>query len=63
MSIPNSAVSTGGTLALAAYNDVTKRTNLFSQTDLIWKNRLGGIDKTLLVGFEARWFGRAQPAA
>lgn len=49
---PNSAVSTGGTLSLAAYNDVTKRTNLFSQTDLIWKNRLGGIDNTLLVGFE-----------
>ncbi|MES2905323.1 MAG: TonB-dependent siderophore receptor [Pseudomonadota bacterium] len=49
---PNSPVITGGTLSLAAYNDVTKRTNLFSQTDLIWANRLGGIDNTLLVGFE-----------
>ncbi len=49
---PNSPVSSAGTLALAAYNDVTKRTNLFSQTDLVWENRLGGIDQTLLVGFE-----------
>jgi catecholate siderophore receptor len=49
---PNSPVSTGGTVALAAYNDVTKRTNLFSQTDLIWESRLGGIDQTLLVGVE-----------
>jgi catecholate siderophore receptor len=37
---------------LAAYNDVLKRENLFSQTDLVWKNRLGGIDQTWLVGFE-----------
>ena len=49
---PNSPVSTGGMLALAAYNDITKRTNLFSQTDLVWENRLAGIDQTLLVGFE-----------
>jgi catecholate siderophore receptor len=49
---PNSAVSAGGTVTFAAYNDVTKRRNLFSQTDLVWNNRLGGIDQTLLVGFE-----------
>ena len=28
------------------------RQNLFSQTDLVWENRLGGIDQTLLFGFE-----------
>ena len=39
-------------LALSAYNDATKRKNLFSQTDLIWENQLGGIDQTILVGFE-----------
>jgi len=39
-------------VALAAYNDSTDRKNLFSQTDLIWENRLGGIDQTILVGFE-----------
>ena len=48
---PNSALS-NGTLALAAYNDTTTRTNLFSQTDLVWEGRFGGIDHTLLAGFE-----------
>jgi catecholate siderophore receptor len=39
-------------VALSAYNDSTDRKNLFSQTDLIWENRLGGIDQTIMVGFE-----------
>jgi catecholate siderophore receptor len=37
---------------LGAYNNHTERTNLFSQTDLVWNNRLAGFDHTLLVGFE-----------
>jgi catecholate siderophore receptor len=37
---------------LGAYNNRNDRKNLFSQTDLIWEGRLGGIDQTLLVGFE-----------
>ena len=37
---------------LGAYNSVNDRTNAISQTDLIWQNRLGGIDQTLLFGFE-----------
>jgi catecholate siderophore receptor len=37
---------------LSAYNDTTRRKNLLSQTDLVWENRLGGIDQTLLLGFE-----------
>jgi catecholate siderophore receptor len=37
---------------LAGYNNLNNRRNLFSQTDLIWENRLGGIDQTLLFGFE-----------
>lgn len=49
---PNSAANGGGTVTLSAYNDTTKRRNLFSQTDLVWENRLGGIDQTLLLGFE-----------
>ena len=48
---PNSAVS-GGNVTLSAYNDITERRNLFSQTDLVWESRLGGIEQTLLVGFE-----------
>ena len=37
---------------LGAYNNRNERWNLFSQTDLVWENRLGGIDQTLLFGFE-----------
>ena len=37
---------------LSAYNNRNDRRNLFSQTDLVWENRLGGIDQTLLFGFE-----------
>ncbi|HEY0626162.1 MAG TPA: TonB-dependent siderophore receptor [Allosphingosinicella sp.] len=48
---PSSAVS-GGTLSLSAYNDTITRENLFSQSDLVWENQLGGIDQTLLIGFE-----------
>jgi catecholate siderophore receptor len=39
-------------VALAGYNNLNNRRNLFSQTDLIWENRLAGIDQTLLFGFE-----------
>jgi catecholate siderophore receptor len=39
-------------VVLAAYNSRNDRRNLFSQTDLIWENQLGGIDQTLLLGFE-----------
>jgi catecholate siderophore receptor len=41
-----------GLVTLGAYNNATTRENLFSQTDLIWDGRAGGIDHTLLVGFE-----------
>ncbi|MBA3676683.1 MAG: TonB-dependent siderophore receptor [Sphingosinicella sp.] len=37
---------------LGAYNSENDRNNLFSQTDLVWENSLGGIDQTLLFGFE-----------
>src|SRR4029079_6074990 len=36
-----------GLVTLGAYNNATDRTNLFSQTDLVWENRLAGIDQTL----------------
>jgi len=41
-----------GLVPLAAYNNRNDRKNLFSQTDLVWENRLAGIDQTLLFGFE-----------
>jgi catecholate siderophore receptor len=49
---PSSAVSAADTVQLSAYNDTTRRKNLFSQTDLVWESELGGIDQTLLLGFE-----------
>jgi catecholate siderophore receptor len=41
-----------GLVSLSGYNNLNNRTNLFSQTDLVWQNRLAGIDQTLLFGFE-----------
>ena len=49
---PNSLNAAAGTVALQAYNNRNDRKNLFSQTDLIWENRIAGIDQTLLFGFE-----------
>lgn len=49
---PNGPVTAAETVRIAAYRDATERTNLLSQTDLIWENRLMGLEQTLLVGFE-----------
>ena len=47
------AVNAAGTqVALFAYNDILKRQNLFSQTDLVMEGDLGGLSHTLLLGFE-----------
>ncbi|HET9459490.1 MAG TPA: TonB-dependent siderophore receptor [Sphingomicrobium sp.] len=57
---PNGPVS-DGLVRLSAYNDTYERRNLFSQTDLIWDGHVGGIDQTLLFGFElGRQKGRNQ---
>ena len=48
---PNGPV-TNGSVALAAYNDTTLRQNLFSQTDFVWESTLGGVEQTILFGFE-----------
>jgi catecholate siderophore receptor len=37
---------------LGAYNNRNDRQNLFSQTDLVWENRLAGVNHTILFGFE-----------
>ncbi|MEO7366101.1 MAG: TonB-dependent siderophore receptor [Sphingomicrobium sp.] len=39
-------------VTLGAYHNATKRRNAFNQTDVIWNNKLAGIDQTLLLGFE-----------
>lgn len=47
------AVNAAGTLVtISAYNNATDRRNLFSQTYLILKPRLGGLEHTLMVGAE-----------
>lgn len=51
LSAPKGA-EVGRQVVLGAYNSRNDRQNLFNQTDLIWNNRLAGIDQTLLVGFE-----------
>lgn len=57
---PSGPVS-DGLVKLSAYNDIYKRRNLFSQTDLVWDGRIGGIEQTLLAGFElGRQSGRNQ---
>ena len=48
----NSFNAATGQVALAAYNNRNDRRNWFSQTDLVWENRLAGIDQTFLLGFE-----------
>jgi catecholate siderophore receptor len=49
---PADLVEATGQVQLSAYNDETRRTNAFSQTDLVWEGALAGIDQTLLAGFE-----------
>lgn len=39
-------------VALAGYTNLTNRRSLFSQTDLVSKLRLGGVDQTVVSGFE-----------
>ncbi len=49
---PGAVNAAGTSVTLSAYNDILKRENLFSQTDLIVEGDLGGMSHTLLLGFE-----------
>src|SRR5687768_7075758 len=58
---PNGPATAANQVRISAYRDITKRENLFSQTDLICEGKLGSIDQTLVVGFElGRSEGRNQ---
>ena len=50
--LPADAANPEPGVRLAAYSLQTDRNNLINQTDVIWENRLGGIDQTLLFGVE-----------
>ncbi|HET7707413.1 MAG TPA: TonB-dependent siderophore receptor [Thermoanaerobaculia bacterium] len=52
---PGSVDAAGERVSISAYNNGTKRDNLFNQTDLIVKHRSGRIEHTVLAGLE---FGR-----
>ena len=39
-------------VTLSGYNNRNDRRNVFSQTDLVWDNRVAGLEQTLLFGFE-----------
>ncbi|MFH1518819.1 MAG: TonB-dependent receptor plug domain-containing protein, partial [Pseudomonadota bacterium] len=45
-------VSAAGMVEIAAYNSGTRRENIFSQTDLVWKTSTGGMAHTILTGIE-----------
>jgi catecholate siderophore receptor len=49
---PTNLDETTGEVVLGAYNSRNDRSNLISQTDLVWEARLGGIEQTLLAGVE-----------
>ncbi|MDQ3140446.1 MAG: TonB-dependent siderophore receptor, partial [Pseudomonadota bacterium] len=57
---PGDYLEASDQVRLSAYNDSTKRENLFSQTDLVWDTELAGVDQTLLLGFE---IGRQETSA
>jgi catecholate siderophore receptor len=49
---PGAVDATGTRVNLAAYSSVTTRTNLFNQTDLVWKVATGALRHTVLAGME-----------
>ena len=52
---PGAVNATGTAVSLSAYNNATRRENLFNQTDLTWSAATGPVDHKLLLGAE---FGR-----
>jgi len=49
---PTNLLEASSEVTLGAYNNRNDRRNFFSQTDLVWEGGLGGIEQTLLFGFE-----------
>lgn len=50
--VPGAVTADGSRVALTAYNNATRRRNLFNQTDLTYGLRTGDVKHTLLAGFE-----------
>jgi catecholate siderophore receptor len=49
---PGTVNAAGTTVSLSAYNNATRRQNLFNQTDIIVSRRTGRLDHTFLAGAE-----------
>jgi len=49
---PGAANAATQTVSISAYNQDTRRRNLFNQTDLVWETTTGSIGHTLLAGAE-----------
>jgi catecholate siderophore receptor len=45
-------VDAAAQVPLSAYDNLTRRRNVFSQTDVVWTTRTGRVGHTLLAGFE-----------
>lgn len=50
--VPGVIAAGQGTVALTAYNNATRRQNLFNQTDFVWVKQIGAMRHTLLGGVE-----------
>jgi catecholate siderophore receptor len=50
--VPGAVTTDKAGVALSAYNNATKRRNIFNQTDLIYLRSTGGIKHTFLAGIE-----------
>lgn len=49
---PGAVDPTRTTVSISAYNNDTQRQNILSQTDLVYETQIGGMNHTLLAGFE-----------
>jgi catecholate siderophore receptor len=49
---PGAVTAAGDAVSISAYNNRNDRTNLFNQTDLIWRLEAGGMRHTVLAGVE-----------
>jgi catecholate siderophore receptor len=50
--VPGAIAASQGTVAITAYNNATRRENLFNQTDFVWVKAIGTMRHTFLGGVE-----------
>jgi len=50
--VPGAVAAGPGTVPISAYNNATRRTNLFNQTDFVWVKEIGAMQHTFLGGIE-----------